>query len=241
MSEPHSSPATDTEYYVEVQSQDEQIKRYLTMDAVRDDLLAAVITRHTMARQCCPKPEKAAYQDSDDEFRTAIQAWKKSNIWRPIGEGLAKEVNTIRTLYEPQVVAVKSGGEIGSGICFVPLFIWFLIVAIIAGCSWDPSQASPNQPFTPGAPGAGATLKVLESMPVVSNIIALILYSILAFLGAGLLGLAIGYPIGATVGFLISWARKDTYPKPPPDGYLEDYRKCKQSPISIQAIEGSPA
>ena len=222
-----SDQKTKGNRYIEIEDKEGNLLRYSTVEQIRRDLLAGLITRHNKAREIYPEPKIGLYKFISDEgkraseFEKAHREWSKVKSWRPIGKGLAKEVDEIRSLYEPLVVSVKSGAMVGFGICTIVAFLVFLVFAIIGALNWDPSKATPDRPFTPGAPGAGATLKALERTPIVSNVIAMFLYGILAFLGGGAVGLVLGYPIGAGIGFLVYLVRKDSYPQPPPDGYIK--------------------
>jgi hypothetical protein len=224
-------------WHCEVRSRAGRLFHYDLVEALRRDLLAGVITRHDEAKETYSEPRLADYSHVRGEktrllaHKKAHEQWEQKQTWRAIGCGLAKERHDIASLYEPlftkevkayRARTIKSGAEVGAGLCFVPLFIVFLVIAIVAALRWDPSQASPERPFTPGAPGAGAMLKVIESTPGLSNVFAVFLYGVLAFLGAGALSFAVGYPIGALVGLLIYASGKDSVPRPPPDGYGED-------------------
>ena len=214
--------------YIEVEDDEGKLLRYYKVEKFREALLSGIITRHNKARHIHPEPKIEHFSSISDknrqtyEHKKAYKKWSKVQLWRPIGEVLVKEIDEIRSLYEPYIVCMKSGAIAGFGICFIVVFIIFLVFAIIAAFAWDPSEATPDRPFTPGAPGAGATIKFLEKTPVISNIIAVLLYGVIAFLAAVVVGFVLGYPIGGGIGFLVYLTRKDSYPHPPPDGYKKN-------------------
>ena len=177
-----------------------------TLEEIRNDLLGGRITRHTQARHIYPEPTRENIGWEDVQIH---EKWLEKTNWRPIGSGLAKDEKLIQILYQPGYTAAWIGGYCGMVGVAIIVFILLLILTITffstdKSSGWNLQSYSLFNYMTASVKGEKGWLTIRIHL---TWIIIIILIA-----GTGTL-------IGASIGYIYYWARKDSFLRPPDDDY----------------------
>jgi hypothetical protein len=175
-----------------------------TLEEIRNDLLGGRITRHTQARHIYPEPTRENIEDEDVEIH---KKWIEKTNWRPIGSGLAKDEKLIQILYQPGYTAAWIGGYYGMFVVAIIVLILLLILTITF-FSTDKTSGWNLQSYS--LFNSTTYIKRRKEVPIFFLLGVVIIIILIA--GTGIL-------IGASIGYIYYWARKDSFLRPPDDDY----------------------
>ena len=224
----------------EVNSGD-SINKWVDSLSLRDLLLRGELTRHNRVRWVLPKPGFEQFysesKENDEEariyLRQAIQMWQQPQEWVAIGDGLAREFESIRILYDPGKVTVSralgKGMQLGA---YAGIFL-AIILFIFYDSGWDFTQKGSVNTGSHGV--SDGIFKVLLKDQSFGRISGRIVFTILIGLSAaGVFGV-IGAAIGWAYGKMTYRKHRDTFPRPPDDGFqykLEEKIEKVSEPVS---------
>ena len=189
-----------------------KIIRYDTLDLVREHLLEGKLGRFHLNRWIEPKPELQGNSERDrDIYKQKYSMWDERRKWRAIGEGMAKEQDSIQMLYEPRKVFFRWGFYIA----FLAFIILQLPIAIKIGESW---ALKPDDWFIVRNAGVSDFPEVFVWMFHTRLGRTIFLFSI-GSIAIPVIARIAGTIFSPFIGSLIGAVKEDSVPVPPDDGY----------------------